>query len=78
MKEESMDTTTKVGRLYVEVDQSVCQGHALCHRALPEVFLSDDETGLSYTTNEPVPPELEDEVKAAASNCPERAIRLRS
>ncbi|MCV7222089.1 ferredoxin [Mycolicibacterium elephantis] len=70
-----MEATTEVGKLYVEVDQSVCQGHALCHRALPEIFLSHPQTGLSYTEDTPVPEGLEDKVIAAALNCPERAIR---
>lgn len=61
-------------KLYVSVDQQTCQGHALCHLAMPEIYLSDDETGHSYTADSPVPAELAERALAVASNCPERAI----
>ena len=57
----------------VAVDHDRCQGHARCWGLCPEVFSLDDE-GHAVVERADVPPGLEDRVRGAADNCPERAI----
>jgi ferredoxin len=61
--------------MLVTVDASVCQGHARCHVFCPEVFDLDDE-GFAHVATATVPGALEDKVRQAAANCPERAITI--
>ncbi|OAA18933.1 ferredoxin [Frankia sp. EI5c] len=57
----------------VVVDEDRCCGHSTCCTLCPEVFtLSDD--GFAVVTLDEVPADLEDVVRAAVSNCPEKAI----
>lgn len=55
------------------VDPDRCQGHARCWEICPDVFSLDDE-GYSYVSVDVVPAGLEEDVRRAALNCPERAI----
>jgi ferredoxin len=57
------------------VDSNICQGHARCWQICPEFFTLDEE-GHSFVQSPDVPAELEDKVRAAADNCPERAITV--
>ena len=57
----------------VQVDPECCQGHLRCVFAVPEVF-DEDEQGHSVVKEPDVPAELEERVRRAAENCPERAI----
>jgi ferredoxin len=59
----------------VVVDADTCQGHARCWEICPEVFALDEE-GYSQARPGEVAPELEEKVREAVANCPERAIRL--
>jgi len=59
----------------VSVDPDLCQGHARCWEICPDVF-SLDEEGHADVVDAEVPPALEDDVRRAARNCPERAIGL--
>jgi ferredoxin len=59
----------------VRVDPARCQGHTLCHHALPEVFLLDDEEH-SHVEVDEVPADLQERVRQAALDCPEGAIRI--
>ena len=59
----------------VSVDADRCQGHARCWDICPEVFDLDDE-GHALVTSSDVPTNLEDEVREAVRNCPERAITV--
>lgn len=59
----------------VSVDVDACEGHARCWGICPEVFDLDDE-GHAIVKLAEVPPELEDKVRDAARNCPERAVHL--
>lgn len=59
----------------VRIDFELCSGHGRCYAICPEVF-SDDDEGYPVLASEEVPPEAEDTVRAAANNCPERAIGL--
>jgi len=61
--------------MQVAVDADRCEGHARCWGLCPEVFSLDDE-GHAIVERADVPPELEDRVRGAADNCPERAIRV--
>jgi ferredoxin len=57
------------------VDDSRCHGHQMCAIASPKVFGSD-EYGNAVVLLDPVPSELEESVRRAEANCPERAITL--
>ncbi|GAA2431868.1 ferredoxin [Actinomadura vinacea] len=59
----------------VAVDDDRCRGHGICCALCPEVFTLNDD---GYTTVEDpeVPAEHEEAVRAAADQCPERAITV--
>jgi len=59
----------------VRIDFDRCSGHGRCYAICPEVF-SDDENGYPVLASEEVAPEAEEGARAAANNCPERAIGL--
>jgi ferredoxin len=59
----------------VKVDRELCQGHNRCFAEAPGIFELDDELK-SVVRVDVVPPELEDAVRAAVRNCPERAITI--
>jgi ferredoxin len=59
----------------VAVDPGKCEGHARCWEICPEVFELDDE-GHSFISNPDVPAGLEEKVREAEANCPERAITV--
>jgi len=59
----------------VRVDADACTGHGRCYSLGPDVFGSDD-AGHCVILHEEVPSELEDQARAGARNCPERAITL--
>lgn len=58
----------------VRIDADLCQGHAMCALACPELFKLSDEDGHSYIEDENVPPEFEGAVEMAVRSCPEGAI----
>lgn len=72
MKDEGV-TTGRV--LRVAVDGRKCQGHNRCMALCPEVFEAD-EFGYSVVKMPRVGRELEDKVRLAEANCPERAITV--
>ena len=59
----------------VRVDGDVCTGHALCVVQAPTLFVMDDD-GFNRTPPTDVPPELEQQARAGAAACPERAIAI--
>jgi len=59
----------------VTVDQSRCQGHALCAMHAPDLFDLDDE-GHSFVIADPVPSGLDEAAYAAEAGCPEEAITV--
>jgi ferredoxin len=59
----------------VRIDADLCQGHAMCALACPELFKLSDEDGHSYVESDDVPPEFEAAVEKAVRSCPEGAIR---
>jgi ferredoxin len=59
----------------VTIDQSKCQGHALCGVTAPDVFDYDDE-GFAIAPDGDISAELEASARQAAMACPESAISL--
>ena len=59
----------------VRVDAAVCTGHGRCYALAPDVFAPDDHGHCQVLTPE-VGPELEEQARAGAANCPELAITI--
>jgi len=59
----------------VSVDAAKCVGHGRCYVLAPDVF-GEDEQGHCVLLEADVPPELEDQARLGADNCPESAIRI--
>jgi ferredoxin len=57
----------------VRVDPQICAGFGVCLGLCPEVF-ELHEDGYAIVSVAQVPPELEDTVRMAASQCPSNAI----
>jgi len=57
----------------VTVEEDRCAGHGMCLTLCPEVFEMTDD-GWAVAAPGEVPAELEGDVRAAITNCPERAI----
>lgn len=60
----------------VRIIAELCQGHAMCSFACPEVFRLSDEDGHASVADEVVPSEHEFAVEQASRSCPEGAIVL--
>jgi ferredoxin len=60
----------------VAVDAARCQGHNRCVSLAPELFDADATGRAVVLAGGDVTPGLEEAVRRAAQNCPERAIRL--
>jgi ferredoxin len=57
------------------IDHTLCEGHAKCMDAVPEIFeVRDDDR--SYVLVDVVPAEFVEKVERAASRCPRAAIQL--
>ncbi|HVL00794.1 MAG TPA: ferredoxin [Dongiaceae bacterium] len=59
----------------VRVDSELCAGFGVCLGLAPEVFELHDD-GYAIVLVSEVPPELEDAVREAVSQCPANAISL--
>jgi ferredoxin len=59
----------------VIVNRAMCQGHALCNQAAPDLFTLDDE-GYSDVTESEVPAGSEEIARRGALRCPELAITI--
>jgi ferredoxin len=57
----------------VHVDAHICAGFGVCVGLCPEVFELHDD-GYAIVLVSEVPPELEDLVRRAATQCPAQAI----
>ncbi|KPH66802.1 ferredoxin [Novosphingobium sp. ST904] len=57
----------------VHVDTDLCAGFGICVGICPEVFELHDD-GYATVLPSEVPPELQDLVRRAASQCPAQAI----
>ncbi|MFC9978513.1 ferredoxin [Gordonia sp. NPDC127522] len=60
----------------VTVDLDKCAGHARCFATSPELFDLDDD-GYARNAEITVPEGAENQARAAAAACPERAIEIR-
>lgn len=62
--------------MHVAIDQDCCQGHGRCYALAPSVF-APDELGQGQVMGDGrVAAGSEDDVRLAAANCPEQAIRV--
>jgi ferredoxin len=60
----------------VQIGTDLCQGHGRCYDLAPALF-DDDADGYGQVLGDGVvSPEMEDDARRAALNCPERAITL--
>jgi ferredoxin len=59
----------------VHLDAGICAGFGVCLGLCPEVFELHDD-GYAVVLVSEVPPELEDAVRKAASQCPSNAISV--
>jgi ferredoxin len=59
----------------VHIDTDLCAGFGICVGICPEVFELHEDGYATVLVGE-VPPELEDLVRRAASQCPAQAISL--
>jgi ferredoxin len=59
----------------IQIDRSICQGHALCAATAPDLFTLDDD-GYSNVDQLEVPEGMEDLARRGAQSCPERAIQI--
>ena len=62
-----------MGCYRVEVDDDLCQGHAMCELEAPEVFKVPKRGTVEILDHEP-PDELREDVERAAEMCPTQAI----
>jgi ferredoxin len=58
----------------VRIKSELCQGHAMCWLACPDVFQLSDDDGHASVVAETVPPVFEADVAMAVRSCPEKAI----
>ena len=59
----------------VHLDAGICAGFGVCLGLCPEVFELHDD-GYAIVLVSDVPPELEDAVRKATSQCPSNAISV--
>lgn len=59
----------------VRIDKNLCSGHAQCAANAPDVFDLDD-LGYALALDGEVPAGKEEEARAGAAACPERAITI--
>lgn len=59
----------------VIVDLELCQGHAQCEDAAPEIFEVGDDA-LSHLRMQDPPEQLRPRIEEAARRCPTDAIRI--
>ncbi len=60
----------------VSVDAAVCSGHGLCYVNAPGLFVDDDEGYGKVVGDGAIGPDDVETARAAAANCPERAISV--
>ncbi|KUI36612.1 ferredoxin [Mycobacterium sp. GA-2829] len=64
-----------MGCYRVELDEDLCQGHAMCELEAPEVFTVPKRGVVEIADHEP-PDELRDAVELAVEMCPTRALSI--
>lgn len=64
-----------MGCYRIEVDEDLCQGHAMCELEAPDVFSVPKRGVVEITDSEP-PDELREAVELAVEMCPTRALSI--
>lgn len=64
-----------MGCYRVEVDEDLCQGHAMCELEAPEVFSVPKRGVVEILDHEP-PDEIRDAVEMAVEMCPTQALSI--
>ncbi|BBY99956.1 ferredoxin [Mycolicibacterium fallax] len=64
-----------MGCYRIEVDEDLCQGHAMCELEAPEVFRVPKRGTVEILQPEP-PDELREDVERAVEMCPTRALTV--
>ncbi|MBE9373796.1 ferredoxin [Saccharopolyspora sp. HNM0983] len=59
----------------IEVDDDLCQGHAMCELEAPEVFHVPKRGTVEVLAEQPAP-EQHPDVRRAVASCPTQALRL--
>jgi ferredoxin len=65
-----------MGCYRVEVDDDLCQGHAMCELEAPDVFKVPKRGVVEILDAEP-PDELREDVERAVEMCPTQALLIR-
>lgn len=58
----------------VKINEDECTGCEECVEAVPDIFAMNDDGDLARVRVEVVPADLEEDVEAAADDCPAEAI----
>lgn len=64
-----------MGCYRIELDDDLCQGHAMCELEAPDVFRVPKRGVVEILDHEP-PDDLRDAVELAVEMCPTRALTL--
>ncbi|MDZ4233611.1 MAG: ferredoxin [Dietzia sp.] len=64
-----------MGCYRVELDEDLCQGHAMCELEAPDVFRVPKRGVVEILNPEP-PDEIREDVERAIDMCPTRALTL--
>src|SRR5215471_18775383 len=70
------ERTGRGGPVKIRVDRSMCQGHAMCNMAAPDVYLLDDLGYNALHGEIEVAEALAEQAHRGALVCPERAITI--
>ena len=62
--------------LFIQVDNTKCQGHNRCYLICPELIDVDDFGIAQVISNDPIPKNLIEKAVLAMENCPEFAISI--
>ncbi len=61
----------------IRIEADLCEGHARCWETAPDLIEDDDRgRGVIIDPGADIPAELEEQARAAARVCPERAVIL--
>jgi ferredoxin len=61
--------------MQVRIDEARCAGHGRCYAVAPQSFDYDDD-GFGTVRDRVIPAERQEEVRRAASACPESAVTI--
>ena len=64
-----------MGCYRIELDEDLCQGHAMCELEAPDIFKVPKRGAVEILDHEP-PDEMRDEVERAVEMCPTRALSI--